>query len=315
MTIMTRLPPFTALRGFEAAARLNSFRLAAKELCLSPSAVSHHVRQLEGFLDQPLFERSPAGVRLTPCGRAYLTEIGPLFQSLAAATDRARRTTKRPKIWLQCSQGFAARWLIPRLPELKQYLGIADICLSTADRIPRRLVDAEITCGYAHPPDGTHELLMTTVRVPVCSPDYLGAHGPIYCPEDLMGHTVLREHQRDDWDRWFALAAPMCAPSVNSLWFDDGYGSTQAAEQGLGILLGHLTLIERELKEGRLIQLFDQTVPESVIYTLRLRQGWQDQPSLVALRHWLLSSTYKDLQAAEILNQSDSASECNMNGS
>ena len=297
MTKSSRLPPFSALRGFEAAARLNSFRLAAEELCLSTSAISHHVRHLEEFIGQPLFVRSPKGVTLTRCGREYLSNITPIFCDLVAATDRAMKKTGRRTVTLRCSPGCASRWLVPRLNMVKRVLGSINISLTTQSAGPQS--DVEIKCGYTFPPDAHTEVLLTTLRAPVCSTEYLRTYGPIECPSDLSGHTLLREHQRDEWDRWFAMSASESSVSEHSVWFDDGHGAILAAEQGMGVCLGHLALVEPELSNGGLVQLFDETTPESVVYTLRMKSGWRNDDILVTLRNCLVAEAQQFTQVAE----------------
>jgi LysR family glycine cleavage system transcriptional activator len=297
MTIPSRLPPFAALRGFEAAARLSSFRLAADELCLSTSAVSHNIRQIEEFVGQPLFVRSPKGVTLTRCGSDYLTDITPIFSDLVAATDRAVKGTARRTIILRCSPGCSTRWLMPQLNMLRSALGKVNVSITTQLSGPQP--DAEIKCGFTFPPDGEHEVLLTTLRAPVCSSDYLKTHGPIEHPSDLSNCTLLREHQFDEWDKWYALASPSCEVSKNSIWFDDGYGAMSAAEYGMGVYLGHLTLLDPELVSGRLVQLFDDTISEQVVYTLSMKSDWQKDAYLVKLRNCLTSIHQQNAQAAE----------------
>ncbi len=112
-----RLPPFAAVRAFEAAARHKSFKRAADELCLSPSAVSHQVRALEDYLDTALFERDGNRVELTLTGRNYAGKLTGLLNSLEDTTRVARGSGSKP-FRVLCTPGFAARWLVPRLDRL-----------------------------------------------------------------------------------------------------------------------------------------------------------------------------------------------------
>ena len=157
MTDSSRLPPFPALRGFEAAARLQSFRLAAEELCLSPSAVSHQVRQLEEFVGNPLFKRSPQGVTLTQRGQSYLKDLAPIFETLAKATNKAQNSKHRQQITLCSSPGFAARWLMPRLHDLKSRVPDADLKL-TSNETDTSDADIEFRCAYTDPMEGDDEV-------------------------------------------------------------------------------------------------------------------------------------------------------------
>lgn len=292
-----RLPPFAALRGFEAAARLNSFRLAAEELCLSPSAVSHNVRQLEEFVGKPLFERSPKGVSLTRSGRNYLTEITPIFASIVAATDRAAQGRERRTIQIQCSPGCSSRWLMPQLNCVRDALG--DVNISVTTQSNGQQADAEIRCGYTFPPDDENDILLTTLRAPVCSEAYLQSHGPFRSVSDLENCTLLEEKIHGGWDDWFENASPKKEIKRNSLMFDDGYAAMSAAEFGMGVFLGHLSLLAPELANNRLVQLFDETGSQAVVYTLKMRPDWQNDINLVDLRNCLLSLKNEQREAAE----------------
>lgn len=296
MTSSLKLPPFPALRGFEAAARLQSFRLAAEELCLSPSAISHHVRQLEEFVGIPLFERSPTGVKLTRRGQSYLKDLAPIFETLANATSKVKHTQYRQQVTLCSSPGFAARWLMPRLRRLKRCVPDADLTLTTNDTDTHN-ADLEFRCAYTYPLEKDDQVLLSSVRSPVCSPRYLEEHGPIDNPEQLKDHTLLREHHFDAWEQWLSLAAPNHEIEATELWFDDGYASMHAAELGLGIQLGYLEFLEAELADGRLIQLFEQTAPKKTLFALRTKNGWQDNVNVVAIRNWLLEEMHNAEQA------------------
>ncbi|MFT6157362.1 MAG: LysR family glycine cleavage system transcriptional activator [Neolewinella sp.] len=291
MTTILRLPPFPALRGFEAAARLQSFRLASEELCLSPSAISHHVRQLETFLGSPLFERSPNGVTLTQSGQNYFSDLAPILETLENATNQAIQNQPRQQILLQSSSGFAARWLMPRLCYLKRCAPNADLTLTT-NQTSNSSVDIEFKCAHTHPLEGDDEVLLSTVRAPVCSAQYLKENGPIENSFQLQNHTLIREHQWDCWDEWFSITMPEHSIEAAELWFDDGYASMSAVELSLGVQLGYLELLADGLSDGRLIRLFDQAIPKKTLFTLRMKTGWRNCISLIAIRKWLLEEAH-----------------------
>jgi LysR family glycine cleavage system transcriptional activator len=187
--------------------------------------------------------------------------------------------------------------LVPQLNVLRQALGKVNVSITTQLTGPQP--DAEIKCGYTFPPDDEHELLLTTLRAPVCSANYLETHGPIEHPKDLSKCTLLRENYLDEWEKWYAIAAPSCELSKNSVWFDDGYGAMSAAEFGMGVYLGHLSLLAPELAAGRLVQLFDDTVSEAVVYTLSMKSDWQKDAHLVKLHNCLTSLSQQNTLAAE----------------
>ena len=294
MSNSLKSPPFPALRGFEAAARLQSFRLAAEELCLSPSAVSHHVRQLEEFIGNPLFERSPIGVTLTKNGQSYLTDLAPIFDALEKATDKAKQAKYREEIILRSSPGFSARWLMPRLRHIKKCAPNADLTLTT-NETPNSTADIEFRCAYTYPLEGDDKVILSSARSPVCSPQYLAENGSIQDPSQLKNHTLLRERHFDGWNQWFSIASSKHETKARELWFDDGYASMNAAELGLGVQLGHLEFLAAELADGRLVRLFNQTVPKKTLFTLRMKNGWRDNSSIVSIHNWLL----KEMHSAE----------------
>ena len=275
-----------ALVIFGDVGRLNSFRLAAEELHLSSSAISHQVRQLEDFVGQKLFDRGPTGVRLTSTGQEYLSNIGPVLDELSHATNSVRKTVKSRMVTLQCSPGFASRWILPRLTRLRRVL--SDVSLSLSTNPTEKRPDVEISCGYGFPSGEEYETFMTTQRAPVCSAQYLRDNGPIQYPSDLSDHFLLHEYQRDEWEFWLSTAAPEISGITKAMWFDDAYSATLAAESGVGVVLGHLALIKNELRSGKLVRLFEQAVPQSTIFTLRMKQNWQADPVLATLRNWLL---------------------------
>ena len=129
---------------------------------------------------------------------------------------------------------------------------------------------------------------MTTRRAPVCGAQYLRDNGPIQYPSELLGHILLHEYQRDEWELWLPSAAPEIYGTTKAMWFDDGYSATLAAENGVGVILGHLALIKNELRSGKLVRLFEQALLQSTIFTLRMKQNWQKDPVLANLRNWLL---------------------------
>ena len=283
-----KLPPLPALRGFEAAARLQNFNLAAEELCLSPSAISHQVRQLEEFLGNPLFDRSPKGVILTSIGRKYLADVSPIFKELSKATSKAKSSKISEHVILKSSPGFAARWLMPRLKRLQDCVPNTELTLTTNDANTSKF-DFEFRCAYTYPIENNDEVLLSSVRSPVCSPRYLEERGSIRDPLELTEHTLLREHHFDAWDQWFSIATPHQSIEANEIWFDEGYASMNAAELGLGVQLGYLEFLSAELADGRLVQLFNETAPKKTLFLLRKRNDWNKNPTLVSIRNWLLS--------------------------
>ena len=188
-----RLPPFPALRAFEAAARLLSFRRAAEELHVSDSAISHQVRRLEEFLGVRLFLREPSGVTLTNAGSDYLAAVGGILDSLARCTDEARGLATDGPLRVRTTPAFASRWLVPRLADFRAAHPDTELHITTSasvEPVDFRAEPVDLVVQYAMGAgEGVEvEPLMTSSRAPVCAPGLLRDGPPLREPGDLRGH-------------------------------------------------------------------------------------------------------------------------------
>jgi len=188
------LPPLNALRAFEAAGRLGSFKEAAAELHVTHGAVSQHVRLLEEWLGASLFERHNRRVALTPAAKAYLAEIGPLFEQLSQATARygSPETVSRT-LSVNAPATFTLRWLVPRLAQFRAEHPDVDVKVETSNESVESLqetYDIVIRGG----PDTFYgysmRLFLSEERLPVCSPALL-QRLPLRMPDELRQHTLL----------------------------------------------------------------------------------------------------------------------------
>lgn len=200
-----RLPPFAAIRAFEAAGRLLSFRAAADELSRTPSAISHQVRSLESFLGQPMFLRDTDGVTLTDIGERYLAQCRRLLDGLDASTREIAECREAAPFAIHCTPGFAARWLAPRLARCPLAERI-EIAVSTgAPSIDFATNGADVVIAWQTETRSgvVTEPLMTSARFPVASPALARR---LTAPEKLAETTLLHDEVLDAWARWFALA-------------------------------------------------------------------------------------------------------------
>lgn len=201
-----KLPPFAAVRAFEAVARHLNVKQAADELCLSASAVSHQIRALEEYFDMALFERRRNRLTLTLTGRAYAGKMTNLLNAFDESTRSIREAGHRP-FRVLCTPGFAARWLVPRLDRL-----------SFGDRVRLRVSDgapsldfaaneADLVIQWADAPVSgvVTEPLMQSGRYPVISPG-LKAREAVEVPEDLRRLTLV--HDENDNEDWRAIYGP-----------------------------------------------------------------------------------------------------------
>jgi DNA-binding transcriptional LysR family regulator len=260
--------PLTALRAFEAAARLNGFAAAAQELGVTPGAVTAHVKHLEQTLGAPLFTRTPHGVRLTPLGQQSLPHFTAAFDALGQAINDLRAAAAPRTVHIATLPAIAQLWLSPRLPALRA--AAADITISiTALESPPNLKRSPYDLSLFFDDSAQGRLTPDTI-FPVCAPS-LAAR--LKTPQDIAHHPCLSDATwSDDWQLW-AQTLPEPPPIPQGPTFSLYALAVEECVNGAGLLIGHETLITAHLKDGRLIAPFPQrlTLPRG----LRL---WSDRP-------------------------------------
>jgi LysR family transcriptional regulator, glycine cleavage system transcriptional activator len=286
------LPPFSAVRAFEAAARHLSFKAAAAELNVTQSAISHQVKGLEVFLGAALFHRTASGVALTRCGRDYFADLSSVLDRLDASTERARGTEISGPVSVRATPAFTSRWLLPRMNGFNTAYPEIELEVTTTTNpmhFPADGVDILIQYGQ-RPVDGLRvDPFLSSSRFPVCSPDLLKAGPPIRKPEDLARVTLLRDVVGDDWATWFACADSRMPAKIKGPRLAHCELTMTAAEEGQGVALAYGALIDREIADGRLVKLFDLETPPKVIYSLTCPEGWTNRPRIAAFRNWVLA--------------------------
>ncbi|MFZ5779157.1 MAG: transcriptional regulator GcvA [Pseudomonadota bacterium] len=248
-----RLPPLNALRHFEAAGRLSSFKAAAQELNLTPSAVSHGVQTLEQWLGVDLFLRGNRTLALTEAGRVYLPQVRAILEAIVRASDSVPGRKPTGKLAVSVPPTFGIRWLLPRLARFKEAHPEIEVSVDTNHRlveIPRDGVDLAIRMGRGEWPGLQATCLVREKLVPVCAPRLAAA---IVAADDLARATLLHVvDASEDWRAWSALAGVELPASARSLRFDTIQMALEAAAAGLGIAIGRLPLVETELADGKL---------------------------------------------------------------
>ncbi len=285
-----KLPPFAAVRAFEAAARHLSFKKAADELCLSPSAVSHQVRALEGFLDTQLFERDGNLVRLTLTGEAYAGKLTHLLDAFDESTQEAKGIQKSETLRVLSTPGFAARWLVPRLGRFEHGEKVRLRVSVGAPSTDFATNDADVVIQWADGPvDGALvEPLMESGRYPVISPALRAAKG-VERPEDLRALTLMHDETMDMWADWFRAAGVEPPVFPRGPQFPNCELATTAAEQGLGVALAYDLVVRDTIASGRLERLFDTVTIPFVIYSFVCLNDRLDEPLVRAFRKWVFT--------------------------
>jgi LysR family transcriptional regulator, glycine cleavage system transcriptional activator len=288
-----KLPPLSAVRVFEAAARHGSFKNAAEELSITASAVSHAVQNLEDWLGVELFRRGKGKLELTEPGAGYAAAVGKAMQAIAEATARLPGRRSQGRLTLSSAPGFAARWLMPRLARFtERHPGIlVDIqtSLNLVD-LPMEGVDAAIrlapaTRAMAH---WTH--LLKESLVPVCSPVLRKKYAKLSALELIAKAELIHMTSTSaDWAEWFRLVGVEPPAAVRAgLRVDTIQMALDAASRGLGIALGRAPLFDLEIETGQLVRIVDDEVPSGLSYWLVTMDADFQSKDVKAFRQWLL---------------------------
>jgi LysR family glycine cleavage system transcriptional activator len=308
----SRLPPLNALRAFEAAARHLSFKNAARELHVTPGAVSHQVKLLEESLGIPLFRRLTRALELTPEGQVLLPKVQEGLRNLAEAVERVRSRGEARTLTVMAPPNFAARWLVPRLasftdshPGLDLHVasrpamidGRADTESSPSPEASEVAPLAMVRFGDGRYPGARVDEVFSAVYVPVCSPRLLRGPHAIRKPEDLRHHTLLHddtvveEGARPSWRAWLESVGITDIDAARGTHFSDASLSFGAAIEGLGVALAMKPLVRSEIEAGRLAVPFNIATPASFAYYLVTPEGSIPGSSVGAFREWLLEES------------------------
>ncbi|MER8421538.1 transcriptional regulator GcvA [Mesorhizobium sp. M1329] len=287
-----KLPPLTTLPSFEAAARLLSFSKAAEELHVTHGAVSRAIKNLEDQLGVQLFERATRSVSLTAVGEPYARAVREVLAQLATATAAATARYSSSTLNVSTSDGFAGRWLVPRLYRFHRAHGDVDVRVSTSGKLTNFLgdgIDVAVRYGNGNYPGLTSEFLTGEEVFPVCSPKLLeGAH-PLRTPQDLRHHTLIRDSFPIDWATWLASAGVEGVDPRSGITFDSATFAMESAAQGEGVVLGRTMLVAADLAAGRLVRPFGHALKSPSSFYLVYPPEAIRQRKVKAFRDWLLS--------------------------
>jgi len=285
-------PPLRAVRTFEAFARHGGVNAAARELDVSPSAVSHQLRLLETFLMQPLTARQGRNLILTEEGREYYRAIRSAFAVLRNATDHVREKSATRQVTISLIPLFGINLFIPRLPEfLKENPGL-DINVTYANHrsYPSDAADISIRFGTGHWPGYHSERLMSGAVAAYCSRAFQQAHGPIDTPQTLSELPLLHDEERGAWAQWLQAAGVRHPAALNGLLFEDGQLALTATLTGLGCSLLREPLVAPYLASGELVKLFDLSIDDGREYYLCRRSDGELSREGLNLYSWIKRS-------------------------
>ena len=287
-----RLLPLNALKAFEVAGRHLNFTAAAEELSVTLSAISHQIRQLEEMLGVPLFHRTRRGLVLSPEGQAILPDVQRGFDYLAQALAKLEARRTEGTLTISMFSTVAMRWFIPRLSRFQAKHPDIDVRITTSMKpidLEREGLDCAIRYGNGDWPGLTATKLFTEELTVVAHPDLAAK---IHQPADLAQVRLLHSQNRiEHWRIWLqAMNAPEIDPTVGPV-FETRSFTIQAAVQGLGVAVMDPAFVAEEIKAGRLVRLFDRSLPVSGAYWLVCLDHMAEAPRIKAMRDWLLEET------------------------
>lgn len=260
-----RLPPLSALRAFEAAARHGSFKQAAQELAVTPTAISHQIRALEEYAGLTLFERRTRKVVLTDPGAQLYPVLRDGFDAFAAAMERLTRRRSRAHVTISATIAFTARWLVPRVTAFRTLHPQIDLqLLASDDVVDLDTADVDIAIRYgAGPYSGFDVVPMLADRfAPVANPMLKVESAADLVQRPLIEFQWRRRHaENPTWSRWFEAAGLAEPEEPPQLRFSDESHAIQAAVAGQGVALVSLALVRDELAAGHLIQPSGPSIP------------------------------------------------------
>jgi LysR family glycine cleavage system transcriptional activator len=289
------LPPLTALRTFEAAARHGSFTRAARELHVTPAAVSHQIRGLEQYLGVTLFKRTTRRLTLTDEALAAAANLREAFERIGRGVDQLRTSGRAGSLSVGVTPGFAACWLVGRLGRFQKRHPLLQLsvrsCASPAD-FEHEDVDVAVRIGRGSLDGVSATPLFHEHVAPVASPGFLRSH-PVRRPADvarmpLLHDGSLRRAGRPlGWAEWFRAAGVPRVETGRGTRFDDGQHALQAAAAGQGVALGRLVYAADDLGAKRLRIASPPLVKMDVAYYLLTPETRASLPAVVAFRSWM----------------------------
>ncbi len=295
-------PRLNILRTFEASGRHLSFSRAATDLKISQAAVSQQMRQLEAYLDTPLFIRHHRRLSLTGTGKAYLEAVHEALERLDSITDQLFPAQQHHRVvTLRCTAGVAALWLAPQLRSFQRSHRNIDLRVKTLDHVDAShelsVSDLEIFIPGNTSIDADASKLFTSVITPVCSPLLFGEGQSPQQPQDLLEFGLIHVlGYDDDWHRWFHKHLQAGVDVSRGLLVDGSLIAIEAALRGDGVMLGRRPFIDNYLRSGELAEVFARPYNLHADYYLRQPPETTRRRECQVVAGWLTELAVDSLQ-------------------
>ncbi len=289
---LSRPPPLKNLRAFCAAARHRSFKFAADELCVTPSAVSHQMKELETALGMRLFERKTRALELTTAAHRLLDEVEPLLEALDNTLAQLARRNGRQTLRIRVPALFANELFIPRLSSFCAANPNVDVQLDTRDPRPAShppTADVSILLADGPPPGMKSLRLFSSPLIAVCAREY--APRVAQLGRELFGTLALIVDRTRPfaWDKWADEVGLETPEPKQVIEFDTMSAVVRAAERGLGVALVPAVLCDSWMRSGALVRVFAVQLETQDAYYLVSRPKDAEKPQVKALTRWAVS--------------------------
>lgn len=314
---MSNLPSLKGLQALESAARTGSFAAAARELSVSPAAISQLVRSLEDQVGHQLFYRINRGITLTEAGSEILPRLSAAFEELKEVSQRISGSTPRSRLTISAPPSVASSWLPMRIAEFIALHGAVDISLRE-DNDPvafeRDHIDIRFSYGRFHYQTHATEEIVTDAVIPVCSPGFLASHGPFETARDLADAPLIHTDWGPAaatfpaWRNWFQAAGIAGdQPTGRGLVANSSIMAINLAAAGLGITLCQGLLAALPVSEGRLVHAFDMPLVQNQPYCLTIAQRSANRPVVSTLRDWLVQISIETVNSHSVIRKPEIA--------
>jgi LysR family glycine cleavage system transcriptional activator len=281
------------LRTFCTAARHLSFKAAAEELCITPSAVSHQIKVLEELVGMQLFDRRTREVVLTEAGELLAGELSPVLNRLDAVVSkfvvsaRARRILR-----ITLPPFFASEMFVPRLSQFADQHNTIEIRVETSEAGTMHQVasDASVVLLASPPNDTCAHALFPLSLVPACSPELATALGPTDAASLMEATLIVHKSRPNAWNDWFAQSAQKLADRPHVIYLDSMFAVARAAEEGVGVALVPVPLSNSWFESGALKRISNRELETPDTYYFVYRQDDESNADIQALRDWAIQS-------------------------
>jgi len=288
---MAKSLPLAALHTFVEVARCGSMKQAAELLCISPGAVSQHVRNLEDRLAVRLFERTGRELELTGTGRALFDQLAGGFNEIEAAWASVHGANRRiVRLAVTTTASFANTWLVQRLGSFNAAYPEIEITVETRAQLVdlrRDYVDVAIRHGLGRYAGHASFRIWTPELWPVCSPQLLDPARPIGAPADCLAYPLLQDADRADWVLWLRAQGIEDARAPRGASFSEDALLIKAAVAGQGIALVRDIYARDEVAAGRLVRVLARPWPTELSYYVVCSEARQHEWKIAAFRDWL----------------------------